>query len=78
MLFLYFSLLFRYNSAISRVVEQWRDNLRPISERAAMSLADSAEYPDSFTDLTTALEVEKWVSVVRFHASNMFMYCIEP
>ena len=72
-IFWYFSLLFCYNSAISRVVEQWRDNLRPISERAAMSLADSADYPDTFTDLTTALVVEKWVSVVRFHVSNMFM-----
>ena len=45
-------------SLIPTVVDQWRENLRTVNERAALSLADSNDYPDSFTDLSVALQVE--------------------
>eukprot|EP00455_Lapot_gusevi_P000869 TRINITY_DN1036_c0_g1_i9.p1 TRINITY_DN1036_c0_g1~~TRINITY_DN1036_c0_g1_i9.p1 ORF type:complete len:466 (-),score=191.14 TRINITY_DN1036_c0_g1_i9:54-1451(-) len=48
-------------SQIPRVVELWRENLKKVSQRAAQSLADPSDYPDLFTDLRTALSVERWV-----------------
>eukprot|EP00455_Lapot_gusevi_P000861 TRINITY_DN1036_c0_g1_i18.p1 TRINITY_DN1036_c0_g1~~TRINITY_DN1036_c0_g1_i18.p1 ORF type:complete len:158 (-),score=82.99 TRINITY_DN1036_c0_g1_i18:54-497(-) len=37
------------------------ENLKKVSQRAAQSLADPSDYPDLFTDLRTALSVERWV-----------------
>jgi coatomer subunit beta' len=46
-------------SQISRAVSLWRLDLKQISDRAAASLADPAEYPNLFPDLDWALKVEE-------------------
>lgn len=46
-------------SKISPAVALWREDLRRVSERAAASLADPAEYPNLFPDLDWALKVEE-------------------
>eukprot|EP00617_Octactis_speculum_P022210 CAMPEP_0185743254 /NCGR_PEP_ID=MMETSP1174-20130828/926_1 /TAXON_ID=35687 /ORGANISM="Dictyocha speculum, Strain CCMP1381" /LENGTH=988 /DNA_ID=CAMNT_0028415799 /DNA_START=33 /DNA_END=2999 /DNA_ORIENTATION=+ len=46
-------------SEVSSIVESWKKDLSTVSERAAKALADPAEYPLLFTDLTWALKVEE-------------------
>jgi len=45
-------------SKISHAVQLWRQDLARVSERAATTLADPAEYPNLFPELDWALKVE--------------------
>lgn len=46
-------------SKVSHAVGLWREDLKTVSERAAATLADPAEYPNLFPDLDWALKVEQ-------------------
>jgi coatomer subunit beta' len=59
-------------SAVSDVVREWRKDLQTVSEKAAESLADPAEYENLFPDFRLAVAAEKRLKQDRFIPAGQY------